>query len=138
MMDEQQEREFIALVQRTLADQPELAAKIAPFVGGLLSGEFVTRKGEKRPTGYVVWELRQAPASREGVVTSLRAICTEQALAGAYRKMLADEEQCLRAWVEPRWINHLYGGEDVEQTRDAVRQRAALGADPVAGTGRED
>lgn len=130
-MDEQQEREFITLVQRTLAEQPDLAARIAPFVGGLLRGEFKQQEGEHRPTCYVVWELRLHSMSREGMVTSLRAICSEEAVARAYRKMLADEEKCVRAWVEPRWINHLYGGDDVEQTRDAVRQIESLGLTPL-------
>jgi len=61
------------------------------------------------PSVYLVWERRIAHNSPEGAVTALRAICKEHALAREYRRILAVDEGCIKAWIEPRALDHLYG-----------------------------
>jgi hypothetical protein len=46
-------------------------------------------------------------------VVSLRAICTTNSKANLYRKVMKEDETIVEVWIEPVWLDHLFGDADV-------------------------
>lgn len=72
-------------------------------------------KDQGKPPIWLLWIL-----STRGI-TSLRAICTSQARANAYRKGARLRDDVIRVWVEKTIADHLFGEGELEKNYPDAR-----------------